>query len=290
MFFGCCMIGILDVGGGLRGAYTSGIYDYLLDKGIDINYCIGVSAGSANLITYIAGQRGRAKRFYTEYCFEKKYMSFGSYLKTGMFINLDYIYSDISSSKGKDPLDYEAIMKSHKSLVTVTTEAETAEPRYFTKNYLKSDDYTLIKASCAIPVACRNPIKFEGECHFDGGVADPIPYERAFADGCDKLIICLTMPIDVVKAPVPAKLVKLFLRKYLKIRDKSISMHTAYDERIKEIIELEKQGKVFIVYPKECFGVNTATKDKAGLNKLYELGYSDGKKIEDFLARNKEYI
>ena len=110
------MVGILDVGGGMRGIYTAGIYDYLLDNGTDINYCLGVSAGSANLITYIAGQRGRLKCFYLDYAFEKEYMSAENYLKKGMFIDLDYIYSGITNKSGKDPLDIDAVMKSGKTL------------------------------------------------------------------------------------------------------------------------------------------------------------------------------
>ena len=90
------MVGIIDIGGGLRGIYTSGIYDYLLDNNIEIDYCIGVSSGSANLLNYVAGQRGRTKKFYQEYSFEKESMGVGSYFKHGMLINLDYFYSGIS--------------------------------------------------------------------------------------------------------------------------------------------------------------------------------------------------
>lgn len=61
------MNGIIDVGGGMRGVYTAGVYDYLLDHQIRFDYCIGVSAGSANMMSYLAGQRGRNKRFYVDY-------------------------------------------------------------------------------------------------------------------------------------------------------------------------------------------------------------------------------
>ena len=111
------MTGIIDAGGGMRGAYTAGIYDYLLDNKIDIDYCLGVSAGSANLITYVAGQRGRLKRFYDEYSFEKEYLSVGNYLKKGMLVDLDYIYSELTNSTGKDPLDFTAALKSEKQFL-----------------------------------------------------------------------------------------------------------------------------------------------------------------------------
>ena len=49
------MTGIVDVGGGLRGIYGAGIFDYCMEQGIHFDYCIGVSAGSANVCSYIAG-------------------------------------------------------------------------------------------------------------------------------------------------------------------------------------------------------------------------------------------
>ena len=284
------MLGIIDIGGGLRGVYTSGIYDYLMDNGIDIEYCLGVSSGSANLITYVAGQKGRTKRFYTEYSFEKKYLGAGSYIKNGMLINLDYIYSEITNSTGKDPLDYEAIKNSSKQFHCVTTVAKTAQPRYFTKDDMQQDDYTLLKACCAMPVACRKPIKFKGERFYDGGVSDPIPFKKAFADGCDKLIICITLPIDYRKTPMPGFLVKLLLAGHSKVRDNILTMHNMYNNGIEAILELERQGKAIVIYPRECFDVNTISGEKENMEKLYQLGYEDGKRIEKFVNEYRAVI
>lgn len=279
------MVGIVDVGGGLRGNYTAGIYDYLLDNSIDIEYCLGVSAGSANLITYIAGQRGRLKRFYEQYSFEKEYLSLGNYFKKGMLLDLDYIYSDIINSTGKDPFDFGAAMKSDKQFVAVATDALTGKPQYFSKDDMDFDDYTLLKASSCLPIISNKPISFKGKDYFDGGISDPIPYKKALSDGCEKLIICLTLPIDFIKKPIPKIIVKSLVKKYPEIGQQIISANELYNNLIKEIVELEKQGTALILYPKECFGINTITRDKEGLDKLYNLGYEDGKKIEAFLRK-----
>ncbi len=278
------MVGIMDVGGGLRGNYVSGIIDYLLDNSIDIEYCLGVSAGSANLITYIAGQRGRLKSFYEDYSFEKQYMSIGNYLRKGMYINLDYIYSDITNSYGKNPLDFEAVMKSPKKFVAAVTDAGTSEQKYFYKSDFAQDDFTLLKASCALPIVTRQPVLFKDRKYFDGGISDPIPYKKAFDDGCDKLIICLTLPIDYKKSAFPGWLVKPLLCKYPQIAKAITRSHTIYHNKINEILKLSEQGKVLILYPEDCFGIKTATRDKIGLNKLYQLGYKDAEKIEKFLS------
>lgn len=277
------MVGIMDIGGGLRGNYVSGIIDFLLDNSIDIEYCLGVSAGSANLITYIAGQRGRLKSFYEEYSFERQYMGIGNYFCKGMYINLDYIYSDITNSYGKNPLNFDAITKSKKKFVVAVTDAQTAEQKFFYKNDFAYDDFTLLKASCALPIVTRQPVLFKNRRYFDGGISDPIPYKKAFEDGCDKLIVCLTLPVSYKKSAFPKWLVNPLLFKYPQIAKAITMSHTLYHNRINEILELEEQGKVLILYPKDCFGIKTATRNKIGLNKLYQLGYKDAEKIEKFL-------
>lgn len=278
------MVGIIDVGGGMRGVYTSGIYDYLIDNKIDIDYCLGVSAGSANLITYVAGQRGRLRRFYLEYAFEKQYLSTANYLEKGMLFDLDYIYSDITNSTGKDPLNYDEIRRSGKRFVAQTTNAESGEALYYTKEDIAFDDFTLLKASCALPIACRNPVLFKGNLHFDGGIADPIPYQKSFDDGCDRIIVCLTFPVGRRKTPLPAGVIYPALQRYPHIAELLIRNHDLYNRKVAELINLEKQGKALIVYPDKCFGIRTATRNREGLNKLYSLGYHDGQYVERFLS------
>ena len=283
------MIGLIDIGGGMRGVYTSGIYDYLLDHDVKIDYCIGVSSGSGNLLNFVAKQKGRNARFYTEYSFDKEYFGPGAVLKSGNLINLNYIYSDISTSAGKDPLDFEAFMNNECQFTCVTTEAETATPRYFTKEDFRKDDYTVLKAACALPVACR-PVKIGDKKYFDGGVSDPIPIKKAFADGCDKVIVCITQPRDFRKTKI-SPLANILLANHRKVLENVLIMHHMYNNGIEELLELERQGKVLVVDPEFCFGVDTIKRDKQGMQSLYELGYRDGKKIEDFVnaarAENK---
>lgn len=83
---------VIDVGGGMRDVYGSGVFDFCLDNGIGFDYCIGISAGSANISSYLAGQRGRSRRFYDVYSFRKEYMSFGNYVRRGSYVDLDYVY------------------------------------------------------------------------------------------------------------------------------------------------------------------------------------------------------
>lgn len=142
----------------------------------------------------------------------------------------------------------------------------------------------MLKASCALPVACRKPICFKGRLHFDGGIADPIPFQKAFDDGCDRVIVCLTLPVDHQKSTTSGWVVRPVMRAYPHIAELIIRNAALYNQKVAKLRDLEKRGKALILYPKERFGVKTATRDTDGLTKLYNLGYADAQKIERFMA------
>lgn len=139
-------IGIIDVGGGMKGIYGAGIFDYLIDNNVEIPYCIGVSAGSANIASYLSKQSGRNKKYYQEYSFEKDYMSIHNYLRKGSFLDLDYIYGGLSNEGGKYPWDYDAAMSNSAEMVVVATDAKTGKAVYFNKNDFAKNDYGMLKA------------------------------------------------------------------------------------------------------------------------------------------------
>ena len=126
--------GLVDVGGGMRDIYGAGVLDYCIDQGIRFDCCIGVSAGSANVTSFLAGQRGRNYRFYTEYAFRKEYMSFGNWLRNRSYVGLDYIYGTLSNSDGEYPLDYERMVSGKEDLWIVAANALTGKPHYPTLN------------------------------------------------------------------------------------------------------------------------------------------------------------
>ena len=163
--------GIVDVGGGLRGIYAAGVLDYCMDQGIHFDLGIGVSAGSANLASYGAGQRGRNYQFYTEYAFRKQYMSLGNFVERKSYVDLDYVYGTLSCADGENPLDYAALRDNPMEFYVVATEAETGQARYFDKSHIHQDDYSIMKASSAIPFVCK-PYTVEGTAYYDGALSD----------------------------------------------------------------------------------------------------------------------
>lgn len=270
------MLGVIDVGGGMRDIYGAGAIDCFLDEGIKFDMCIGVSAGSANLATYLANQRDRTYRFYSDYAQRKEYMSFGNYRRIGEFFDLDYIYSVLSDDGGEDPLDCDTMFSNTAELIVVTTNAKTGKPVYFSKKDILKNDLWLLKASCSLPIANKAYIRGDGE-YFDGGLSDPIPVEKAFELGCEKVVVIVPRPLSEKKHEFSA-VMKPFLKDYPQIVNLMANRPQTYNGQIRLLKEYEKQGKVVIIAPDSDKGMTLITKDKKRLDNYYKKGYRDAEK------------
>lgn len=278
-------IGIVDVGGGLRGVYAAGIFDYCLDTGIQFDMCIGVSAGSANITSYMAGQRGRNYPFYTEYSFRKEYMSFHNFLSKKSLIDLDYVYGVLSNSDGENPLDYDAFCKNPAQMYIVATDARTGEAIYFDKSSMARDCYDVMKASSSIPAVCR-PYEIDGVPYYGGALSDPVPVEKAFRCGCDKVVLILTKPRDTIRTPKKdQKLAHFIQKKYPKAAEAFCLRAEKYNRSVQKAKEYEAEGRVLIVAPDDTCKVDTLTRDRQNLQRFYQKGLRDAQAITGFFYR-----
>ena len=278
------MIGVIDVGGGNRGAFGAGVLDYCLDKGIQFDYCIGVSAGSANCVSYIAGQKGRNLRFYTNYNISKDAISIRNQLKYHSMLNLDYIFRTVSNEDGEDPLNYDAFVRSGQALRIVATDAETGRPVFFDKNDVERNNYRTLCASCNLPVVNR-AYQLKGKAYYDGGLSDPIPVDRALRDGCDKVVVILTLPKNYFRDDLRDRRVARFVRAYPRIRESIIKRSAVYNRQLKHLLDLEREGKVLIVAPRVKAEMDTLGRDKDVIEKLYYEGYDNAAPIEAFIKK-----
>ncbi len=277
--------GLIVEGGGMKCAYSAGVLDAFLDHNISFDYCIGVSAGSANAASFVAGQRDRNRRFYTDHIDEPGYFGLKTFLKTGNLFGLQYIYGDLTNSDGADPIDFPAIMANPAEYWLVATNAQTGKPEYFSKQDMKQDDYRHIMASCALPAACK-PIEINGQYYYDGGVTDAIPVQKALNDGCDKIIAILSKPRGFVKTPEKMRfLYTRMCRKYPKTIEALNNRHIMYKACQDKLSELEKEGKAFIFAPSNPPKMSTYTMDRAVEQQLYDLGIADFKALHETFNR-----
>lgn len=271
------MIGLIDVGGGMRDIYGCGVTDYFIDNDIKFDLCIGVSAGSANIASFLANQRKRNYRFYSEYSSRKEYMSISNFFKTGSYFNLDYIYSTLSDEDGEDPIDYDALTDNPCDMITVVTNAKTGKPDYLKKNEILRNNLWAIKASCAVPAVCK-PYSYNNTEYFDGGISDPLPIKKAFELGCDKVVMIVPRPL-IEKKGEYSRLMKPFLKNYPKTLNLIANRPKIYNSEIKLIRKYIDEDKVILISPKNDDGVTMITTNKDKLTSFYHKGYNDAKKI-----------
>ena len=279
--------GIIDVGGGMRAIYGAGVMDRLMDKNIYFDTYIGVSAGAANVVSYMAEQQGRNYKFYTDYAFRSEYMGLKNYIQSGNYINLDYIISELSNSDGEFPLNFPAIKKKFdegKEIIIVATDAETGKPVYFTKDDLNQDEYHVLKASSCVPLV-NNPYEIDGRKYYDGGLSDSVPVEKAFELGCDKVVLILTKPRDYYRETDTDTRLSALIELRFPEAAKALSIRgDLYNFYLDKAKEYEKLGRVLILAPDNIGSMKTLSRKKEDMDMLYWKGVEDALIVRDFLS------
>lgn len=177
-------IGLVLEGGGMRGVFTSGVLDYMMENELWFQNVYGVSAGACNGISYAAKQIGRNKKINCDYCADKRYSSFSNFIKEKSIFGMDFIFVEIP--KNQVPLDYDTYYASEINLQVGATNLLTGKAEYFSKD-ISVQNTAIIKASCSMPIV--SPIRMvDGKPYLDGGVADPIPIEYSLSQGNQKIL------------------------------------------------------------------------------------------------------
>ena len=279
-------IGLVLEGGGLRGLYTAGVLDVMLDEKIDVDGTIGVSAGALFGPNYYSKQKGRALRYSKRFLNDKRYMSKRNFLLTGNYISKKFAYYTVPQKL--DVFDNDTFMSYGKPFWAVCTNVYSG-----CSEYLKIDnvfeDMEALRASSAIPLSSKM-IKVGESKYLDGGVSDAIPYEKMFDLGFDKLIIILTREDGYQKKdinPKKAKFVKFKYRKYPNLINTILSWPKRYNECLEKIKKLEKEGKVFVLRPSSHLDIALLEKDVTKLDYAYDMGVNDMKKS---LSKLKKYL
>ncbi len=274
-------------GGSLRGLFTAGVLDALLDNEVYIEYVNGVSAGSMNGMNYISRQRGRSKRINLKYLHDKRYISYKNMFKSRQIFNFDFLFDDISNKY--DIFDWESFNDKTKKYEVVATDVITGESRFFDKNNC-SDIISAVKASASMPVMSKM-IDVEGRKYLDGGISTSIAYKRAFDVGYSKAIVVLTREEGYRKKPVN-KINESIYRRYFKplpnLVEKLMTVPERYNKMQEEMEELAKEGKLLIIRPQNKVTVQRLEHSSVKLEKLYNEGYEEGLKnienIKNFIA------
>ena len=267
--------GLVLEGGGLRGIFTAGVLDFFLEKNIEFDGCIGVSAGSCHACSYLSKQYKRAFNVSVDYLDDKRYCSMHSLITTGDLFGVDFVYGEIPDKL--NPIDNETFMKSRTRFQAVITNCRTGEAEYPDVKDFRTDT-VYIRASSSLPFLSKM-VKINGELYLDGGVSDSIPIKKSIENGNTKNIIIMTR--DKKYRKKQSKLGKISAIRYKKYPNFVELMNTRfsrYNEILEYIYELERQGKVFIIQPETPLNLGRIEKNKEKLTNVYNIGYKEAEK------------
>ena len=257
-------------GGTLRPIFSAGVMDALLDNNITFPYCIGVSAGITNGVSYISKQKGRNLEVVTKYRNDNRYLSYRNFLRCKSIFGLDFVFDEIPNNL--IPFDMDTYRKYPGKVLVGVTNAHTGKTEYLNGKDL-DDKATMLRATCAIPLLFP-VIKINGKEYYDGGLCDPIPIKKAIADGNTKHLIVLTQPKGYKKELSKKNILvaKLLNKKYPNLKTPLLNRHNHYNETVKFCEQLENEGKVLILRPE--YNLDSFEKDINKLKSSYDHRYN----------------
>lgn len=279
-------VGMVLEGGAMRGIYTTGVLDVMLDNNIQVDGIIGVSAGALFGINYFSNQKGRGIRYNKKYIKDKRYISKWSLLTTGNVVNKKFAYYKVT--KELDPLDNETFIKNQKDYYVTTTNIETGKPEYL-KITNPIEQLESFRASSAMPFA-SNIIKINNKKYLDGGISDSIPIDKCQSLGYEKIIVILTQPLDYRKKPLDTKQLKMIdlkYRKYPNLIETMKNRYQNYNNTLEKIIDMENKKEIFVIRPSKKIDIDIMNTNPDKLQEVYDLGVNDCKKIINSL---NEYL
>ncbi len=277
--------GLVLEGGAMRGMFTCGVIDVMMENNINLDGMIGVSAGAAFGCNFKSGQIGRGIRYNMQFCNDKRYCSINSLLKTGNLYNAEFCYKIVPTQY--DVFDYDAFYKNPMEFVAVCMDIETGKPYY--KHFDKEEEnmFEWFRASASLPLVSRI-VEIGDKKLLDGGIVDSIPLKYFESIGYDKNIVVLTQPIDFVKKKQKAiSLIKRVYKNYPKLVEAMSNRHIMYNDTLEYIKQREKEGKVLVIRPKEDLKIGKTEKNPDELKRVYEFGKEVAKeqieKIREFI-------
>lgn len=268
-------IGLVLEGGGMRGLYTAGVLDVMMEHQFMPDVVCGTSAGVTFGVNLLSQQKGRVLRYNCRYAGDRRYISLHSWLTTGNMINRDFAYDLLPHEL--DPFDEETFEQSKAAFYATITNMRTGQAEYvrITNTWQQMD---VIRASASLPIICQ-PVEWQGEKYLDGGLVDNIPLDKCIELGCDKIIIVLTRPLEYVRNDHIAGACRLFYPRYKALLRAIEQRNDRYNARLQQIRRLEQEGKVFVLRPSENISVGRLEKDIARLQALHQLGVADATRL-----------
>jgi predicted patatin/cPLA2 family phospholipase len=271
--------GLVLEGGAMRGLFTAGITDVMMEAGIEPDGVIGVSAGAAFGCNIKSRQPGRAIRYNTRFANDPRYSGLRSLLKSGDYFNAEFGYHIVP--KQYDIFDVETFEQNPMVFIVVCTDVLTGQAVYHRMDRVSFDELEWLRASASMPLASK-VVEVEGRKLLDGGVADSIPLEYFEHIGYDRNVVILTQPAGFVKEPNKLMpLMRLGLRRYPKMVEALAMRHEMYNRELEYVRQAEREGRCLVIRPEEKIPIGHISHDPEQMRRVYEIGRKMGERYID---------
>lgn len=272
-------IGVLLEGGGMRGMYTAGILDSLLEQThITVDTMVGVSAGALFGVNYVSKQHGRALRYNQKFVGDPRYMGVKSLLTTGNIVNKSFAFYQVPFTH--DPFDNETFKQSPIKFYAGVTNMKTGQAEFVPVTDV-FEQMEVLRATSALPLVSK-PVLLDQDYYLDGGIADSVPLQFLQSLELDKIIVVLTRPMHYRKSSEDTWLNKVKYRKYPALQRALAARHQHYNDTLQVLSELESSGDIFVLRPSEDIVISRLEKDPEKLADVYQIG------VRDFQSRLPE--
>ena len=280
--------GLVLEGGAMRGLWTAGVIDVMMEHNIWPDGLIGVSAGAAFGCNYKSRQIGRAIRYNTRFAKDPRYSGWKSLLKSGDYFNAEFGYHVVPYEY--DIFDIETFEKDPLEFTVVCTDVETGAAVYHQMDHVDYDELEWLRASASMPLASK-VVEVQGHKLLDGGVSDSIPLEYYEQQGYDRNVVILTQPLGYQKEHNKLMpLMRLALRKYPRFLKALDERHLMYNEELEYVAEAERQGRCLVIRPDGPIPIGHLSHDPQQMRLVYDMGRKVGERYIDHIKEfyNKE--
>ncbi len=277
--------GLIMEGGAMRGLFTCGVIDVLMENDIRFNGAIGISAGAVFGCNIKSRQIGRPLRYNKKYCKDPRYCSIWSLVKTGDMYGADFCYRELPDIL--DPFDRKTFRNDPTEFYVGATDVKKGKCIYHKCTDGGETDIKWMQASASMPIVSK-PVSVDGYMLLDGGISDSVPYKYMESLGYNRNLIVLTQPKGYRKRKSPAlPMIKLLICKYPAIAKAMAERHEMYNQQMDEIEEREQKGVSFVVRPSKPLDISRTEKNPDELERVYQAGR---KEAEAVLEQLKHFL
>lgn len=277
--------GLVLEGGAMRGLFTAGVMDVMMEEGIAFDGAVGVSAGAVFGCNFKSHQPGRVLRYNLRFCKDPRYSSFRSLVRTGDLFGADFCYREIPDHL--DPFDRETYAADPMEFYVVGTDVHTGRPVYHNCQTGDAEDLAWFRASASMPLAAQ-VVSVGGWDLLDGGIADSIPLRYLEEQGYDRNVVVLTQPMGYVKTKNKAMpLMRRAYKQYPHLLETMAQRQDVYNETTAYIREKERRGEVFVLRPEAALDIKRVEHRREKIQAVYDQGRAVAQKR---LAALREFL